>query len=409
MQGETCKDLPVNNDKSGLNPFLNGKKPDISGHCDPLFQAVADVFEQNLTQRGADGEVGASCAVVIDGEMIVDLWGGYADVEEDRAWQEDTLCCCWSVSKTAGALLTLRMIDQGLIDPNAPVADYWPAFAANGKDGVLVRHLLNHTAGLSYVDADLADGQVSDWNTMIAALEQTSLNWTAGSQLGYLNMTQGYLLAGLCSQVNGGRRLAQFWQEELAQPLGLDWHFAVPDDVIPRLATVYQIDPTMFTKIIDANPETNFAKSMKGRDPNETYDSMTWRKAENGAGTGHTNARTMAKLYSALARDGSLNGVTVLSKDALTMASTETVREQCAVNALELRFSLGFEMNCAPVTPMGQGDRCFGYAGAGGSYAFADPDTKLGFGFSHNVMHQGVGPGPCGLPLVEAAVAQAYA
>ncbi len=396
-------------EETGLNPFLNGKKPEVFGQCDPQFQSVADVFEQNLTERGANGEVGAGCAVMIDGDLVVDLWGGYADVEQDRIWQEDTLCCCWSVSKTAGALLTLRMIDQGHLTLDAPVAEYWPAFATNSKEGVLVRHLLNHTAGLSYVDAELSEGQVSDWNAMTRALEQTSLNWPAGSQLGYLNMTQGYLLAGLCSNVNGGRRLAQFWQEELAQPLDLDWHFAVPDDVIPRLAAVYQSDPTMFTRIIDADPETNFAKSMKGRDPDETYDNATWRKAENGAGTGHTNARTMAKLYGALANGGSLNGVSILSEDALTLACTETVREQCAVNGLELRFSHGFEMNCPPVTPMGPGDRCFGYAGAGGSYAFADPDTKLGFGFSHNVMHQGVGPGPCGLPLVEAAIAQAYA
>lgn len=399
----------MTSEESGLNPFLNGKKPDVFGQCDPKFQSIADVFEKNLTGRGTNGEVGASCAVVIDGDLVVDLWGGYADAKEGRVWQKDTLCCCWSVSKTTGALLTLRLIDQGLLDLDAPVADYWPAFATNGKEGVLVRHLLNHTAGLSYVDADLAEGQVSDWSVMIEALEQTSLNWDPGSQLGYLNMTQGYLLAGLCSKVNGGRRLAQFWQEELAQPLGLDWHFAVPDDVIPRLATVYQHDPTMFTRIIESDPDTNFAKSMKGRDPGETYDSIAWRKAENGAGTGHTNARAMAKLYGALTPGSSLNGVSILSEGTLALAHTETVRQQCLVNGLELRFSHGFEMNCPPVTPMGSGDRCFGYAGAGGSYAFADPDTKLGFGFSHNVMHQGVGPGPCGLPLVEATIAQVYA
>lgn len=409
MQDETCEDLPVTEEESGLSPFLKGKSPGIFGHCDPKFQGVADIFEQNLTDRGHNGDVGASCAVVINGEPVIDLWGGYADVERDQVWQKDTLCCCWSVSKTAGTLLTLRMIDQGLLDLDTAVAEYWPAFATNGKDSVLVRHLLNHTAGLSFVDAELAPGQVSDWDVMIETIEQTSLNWDAGSQLGYLNMTQGYLLAGLCFKVNGGRRLAQFWQDEVAGPLDIDWHFAVPDDITPRLATVYQSDPTQFGKMIDANPDSIFAKSMKGRDPDETYNTKTWRKAENGAGTGHTNARAMAKLYGALANDGSLNGITILSPETLELASTETVRETCAVNTLELRFSHGFELNCPPVTPMGQGDRCFGYAGAGGSYTFADPDIKLGFGFSHNVMHTGVGPGPCGLPLVEAVLEQAYA
>ena len=405
MQAENCEDIPVTNTQTGLNPFLDGKTPEVFGRCDPSFQAVADVFEKNLTQRGTNGDVGASCSVMIDGELAVDLWGGYADVSQDQIWQEDTLCCCWSVSKTIGAVLTLMLIDRGLLNLEAPVAEYWPEFSTHGKSTILIRHLLNHTAGVSYVDAALTPGQANDWDAMIRAIEQSSPNWPAGTQLGYLNMTQGYLLAGLCSKVNGGRRLAQFLQEDLAEPLDLDWHFAVPDDVMPRLATVYQLDPTLFARLIKEHPESTFSKSMKGRDPDETYNSVQWRKAENGAGTGHTSARAMAKLYGTLARGGSLNGFTVLSADPLTWASTQSVREKCSVNGIEMRFSLGFEMNCPPITPMGTGDRCFGYIGAGGSYAFADPDTKLGFGYSHNVMHPGVGPGPCGLPLVNAVMA----
>lgn len=392
-----------------LSPFLNSLVPQVFGTCDPKFQAVADVFEQNLTVRGGQGDVGASCAVMIDGEMVVDLWGGYADVTEQRVWQEDTLCCCWSVSKTVGTVLTLMMVDRGLIDLDAPVAAYWPEFGANGKDAVLVRHVLNHTAGVSYVDAAIQPGKVNDWDTMIAAIEATAPNWPAGTQLGYLNMTHGYLLGELCTRVNGGRRLAQFFQEDLAQPLNLDWFFSAPDDVIPRLATVYQLDPDLFARLIEGDPDSAFAKSMKGRDPAETYNSLTWRKAENGAGTSHANARAIARLYGTLARGGTLDGVEILSADRLAQAQTQTVREKDAVSGLEMRFSTGFEMNCPPATPMGPSDRCFGYIGAGGSYAFADPDKKLGFGYSHNVMHQGVGPGPCGLPLVEAAMHTAYA
>lgn len=391
-----------------LNPFLNSKTPQVFGTCDPAFQNVADVFEQNLTSRGEEGDVGASCAVMIDGKLAVDLWGGYADVAEDSVWQEDTLCCCWSVSKSIGAVLTLMMVDRGLMDIDTPVAAYWPEFAANGKDKILVRHVLDHTSGVSFVDTDLQPGEVNDWDKMIAAIEATAPNWPAGAQLGYQNMTQGYLLGELCARVNGGRRLAQFFQDELAQPLGLDWHFAVPDDVLPRLATVYQIDPMLFTRIIADDPESVFAKSMKGRDPNETYNSLTWRKAENGAGTSHTNARSMARLYGALARGGALDGVQVLSEETLALAQRESVKDKDAVNGLDMRFSTGFEMNCPPATPMGPCDLSFGYIGAGGSYAFADPNKKLGFGYSHNVMHQGVGPGPCGRPLVEAVMEIAY-
>ena len=388
--------------ETGPSPFLNGKTPDVFGRYDAAFQAVADTFEQNLTSRGANGDVGASCAVMIDGELVVDLWGGFADVEQDTAWEADTLCCCWSVSKTIGAVLTLMMVDRALIDIDAPVAQYWPEFAANGKEAILVRHLLDHTAGVSYVDVPLNPGDTNDWVTMVGAIEQTSPNWPAGTQLGYLNMTQGYLLGELCARVNGGRRLAEFLREDLAEPFGLDWHFAVPDDLMPRLATVYQTDPGAFGRLIAKNPQSTFAKSMKGRDPNETYNSTRWRKAENGAGTSHTNARAMAKLYGALAEGR------ILEPNTLNFAQTESVRQTCAVNGIEMRFSLGFEMNCAPITPMGPGKRSFGYIGAGGSFAFADPEARLGFGYSHNVMHQGLGPGPCGLPLVEETVASVY-
>lgn len=409
MQDETTEDSTVTAINSGLHPFMGGKTPSISGYCDPAFQAVADVFEVNLMNRGDAGDVGASCAVTLDGETVVDLWGGFADVESHRAWDEDTLCCCWSVSKTIGAVLTLRMIDQGLLDLDEPVAKYWPAFGANGKDHILVRHLLDHTAGLSYLDADLQAGDTNKWDVMIRAIEESAPNWEAGSKLGYLNMTQGYLLAGLCAKVNGGRRLAQFLKEELASPLNLDWHFSVSDENLKRVATVYQTDPALFSRIIEKDPTTTFAKSMKGRDPNETYNSSQWHKAENGAGTGHTNARAMAKLYGALARGGSLDGFTVLSDAAMHLASSESVREPCAVNGFEMRFSQGFEMHCPPVTPMGRCDRSFGYIGAGGTFAFADPDAKLGFGYSHNLMHTGIGPGSCGLPLVDAAINSAYA
>lgn len=387
--------------ENGLNPFLEGKTPSVFGHCDPQFQAVADVFEHNLVDKGVNGDVGAACAVMVEGDLVVDLWGGYADVTEDRVWQENTLCCCWSVSKTIGALLTLMMVDRGLIDIDAPVANYWPAFGANSKDRILVRHLLDHTAGVSYVDSDLSPGEANEWDKMVPAIERTEPNWPAGTQLGYLNMTQGYLLGELCNRVNGGRRLAQFLQEELAEPLGLDWHFAVPKNMFDRIASVYQSDPGLFTRVIEANPDSTFAKSMRGRDPNETYNSAAWRGAENGAGTSHTNARAMAKLYGALANGGTHKDFRILSEKTLSLAQTESVRETCAINGIEMRFSLGFEMNCPPATPMGPGNKCFGYIGAGGSYAFADPERKLGFGYSHNVMHPGLGPGPCGLPLVE--------
>ncbi len=130
----------MSNKKYNLNPYLLGNIAEIRGKCDPLFQKVADTFEQNFLYRGIDGEIGASCAVIIDGELVVDLWGGFAEPKTLTEWHENTICCCWSVSKTIGSVLTLMMIDQGLLNPNEPVAAYWPEFSKNGKEGILVKH-----------------------------------------------------------------------------------------------------------------------------------------------------------------------------------------------------------------------------------------------------------------------------
>lgn len=387
-----------------MNPFLQGRKPEVFGRCDPKFQGVADVFADNFAKRGEQGEVGASCAVMLDGDLVVDLWGGYADVAAARAWDKDTLTCCWSVSKGLGAALGLIMVDRGKLDLDAPVARYWPAFAKNGKDKILVRHLFDHRAAVTFVDAALKPGDIYDWDVMVRAIEDTAPNWPPGEKAVYLNMTQGYLLGGLCEKINGGKRLAQALRDDLAGPLKLDWHFAVPDDVLPRLARVYQLPSAGFTEFLAKNPDSIFAKSMKGRDPAEDYNSLKWRKAEIGSGSSHTNARAMARLYGCLARGGELDGVRVMSADTLSHATTEAVRGPDPIFGVELKFSTGFEMDCPPATPMGGGGRAFGYLGAGGSFAFADPDLKLGFGYSHNFMHMGVGPGPCGGPLVEAVM-----
>ena len=390
-----------------MNPLLEGKKPEIFGRCDPAFRAVADAFEQAFFERGDQGEVGATCAVMIDGELVVDLWGGFADVGRDRGWSEDTLVCCWSVNKALCATLGLMLVEQGVLDLDTPVAHYWPEFAGKGKEGVLVRHFLEHRSGVSYVDADLAPGATYEWETMVQAIEETSPNWPAGEKHGYQNLTMGYLTGELFARVNGGRRLARFVREDLAGPLGLDWHFAVPDEVMPRLATVYRIPDESVAAMVAADPDSVFARSMRGSDPEEDYNSRAWHKAQMGAGSGHCNARAMARLFSCLSRGGELDGARILSEDTLELATRQAALGLDAVIGMDMRYSTGFEMSCPPAMPIGPSDSAFGYIGAGGALGFADPTVRLGFGYAHNFMHMGVGPGPCGLPMTEAAIAAA--
>ena len=387
-----------------MNLLLGTLRPEIYGHCDTRFQAVADQFEQAFHTADADGEVGATCAVMLDGELVVDLWGGFADVARAAAWQQDTLVCCWSVSKALCATLTLLLVDEGKLDLDAPVARYWPEFGAHGKAGVLVRHLLDQRAGLCVLAPELEPGDAYDWDTMVAAIEASPSVWAPGTQAAYHNLTYGYLLGELCARVNGGRRLGRFLREDLAQPLDLDWHLGLPDDLLDRVATVHQPAEASLAAALDLDADSLFVRSMQGSDPEEDYNSSAWRQAEMGSGSGHGNARAMARLFGCLARGGELDGSRILSAETLALASVQTSRGIDPVMGIEMRFSTGFELACPPVTPMGPSDQAFGYIGAGGAFGFADPSVKLGFGYSPNFMHLGVGPGRWGLALSQAAI-----
>jgi CubicO group peptidase (beta-lactamase class C family) len=362
-----------------MNPFLQGLRPDIHGSVDPAFAQVREVFEANFFERGADGEVGASCHVMVDGRTVVDLYGGYAEPEAGRRWERNTIACSWSVGKAALTTLGLMLVDQGKLELDAPVCRYWPEFGQNGKEGVLVRHLFDHRCGVSYVDAPLQEGDLYDWDTMVRAIEQTSPNFPPGSQELYLNMTHGYLLGELFRRVNGGRRIAQFLREELSGPLDLDWQFALSDADIARTAKVYQKTPAGIMQMVTANPDTVFARSMRGFRLDEDFNTLAWRKAEIGSGSIHGNARSLARMWSALVRGGELG--------------------------VPIRFSTGYEMNCPPAHPMGPNPDAFGFWGAGGVFGFADPATLLSFGYSMNYMHPALELGPRGGPLVDAAVA----
>jgi CubicO group peptidase (beta-lactamase class C family) len=350
--------------------------------------------------HGSDSEVGASFAVIWNGELLVDLWGGFKDVATEEPWQQDTLVCCWSVSKSLCSTLGLGLVDAGLLDLDAPVCAYWPEFGQNGKADILVRHLFEHRAPVVFVDADLQAGDVFDWDIMVQAIETTAPNWPIGPQPAYLNLTYGYLLGELFSRVNGGQRLGQFVRNQLTKPRNLDWHFEVPDDVLPRLATVYQDPPIDMGLPPDSIP----MKSMKGYDPDVDYNSLAYHKAEMGSGSSHTNARGMAQLYAMLIQDTAAFGPKLLTDKTLALASTEAAAGDDPVVLTPMRYSTGFELTCPPALPLGPSDQAFGYIGAGGSLAFADPTTGLSIGYSANFMHMGLGPGPCGLPLVEAAL-----
>ncbi|MCU1343742.1 MAG: EstA family serine hydrolase [Acidimicrobiia bacterium] len=331
----------------------------IEGFCDPKFKAVQDVFAQNWELFA---EVGASVAATVDGVPVFDLWGGWADAARERPWQRDTIVVVASTTKGLTGICGNIAIDRGLLDPEAPAATYWPEFAANGKGDVPVKYLFNHTVGLP----DLAPGvNILDWEEVVESLAAAAPKWTPGTKLAYHSITYGFLVGELVRRVTG-QSLGSFLRSEVCEPLGADAWIGLPEALDERVAELVGADV--------------------GGDPQ-------FRRAEIPAGNGHTNARALARIYSALACGGSIDGVHLLSKQAIDDATFASVTgpwegglEQVIAMfpaLYSLRFSRGFKMN-STFTWMGPNSNAFGDAGSGGSISFADPVARVSFGYAQN-------------------------
>ncbi|HVA44106.1 MAG TPA: serine hydrolase domain-containing protein [Acidimicrobiales bacterium] len=376
--------------------------PEIHGTVSAGFEPVKDAFEANFRDHG---EVGAACAVSLDGAMVVDLWAGNAD-RHGRPWEKDTLVNVYSTTKGLTALCAHILADRGEIDFDAPVSEYWPEFAQAGKDGMPVRYLLTHQAGLPVIDADLAPGSALDWGRMIEAMEHQAPVWEPGSKQGYHAVTFGWLVGEVVRRVAGAARFGDFLAEAVVAPLGLDMFVGTPASEHHRVADLVreQLNGTA-AAMQPTTDETPEAKAMRERvmamfTPGSMAfrslglasppfaagnNSPEWRSAELPAANGHTNARSLARLYGALARGGEVDGVRLLSAGAVKRAAAEEVCSPDAVLVMETRRSLGF-MLPVPGQPDNRGPNSFGHAGAGGSLGYADPDRGIGFGYTMNKM-----------------------
>src|SRR5215216_5146960 len=212
----------------------------IHGTCASQFAEVRNEFERNFAERG---EVGASVHLTVDGETVVDLWGGVADPSSGRPWTEDTLIHVWSCTKGATALCAHILASRGELDLDAPVMRYWPEFGKNGKEGVLVRHLLNHQAGLPAIREPLPPGAFYDWEYMTDALAREEPFWPPGTQHGYHGLTFGYLVGEVVRRVSG-RPLGEFFRDEVTGPLGIEFWLGLPEELEPRVAPMIPVDPT---------------------------------------------------------------------------------------------------------------------------------------------------------------------
>jgi CubicO group peptidase (beta-lactamase class C family) len=384
------------------------------GLCDDRFTAVGDEFVRNFAERG---EVGATVAVFVGGELVVDLWGGTLDQEGTRPWERDTLCVIMSCTKGITALCAHLLASVRELDFDATVATYWPEFATNGKEKVLVRHLLNHQAGLPGLRDWLPDGAFYDWDGMVERLAAEAPMWEPGTRHGYHGMTFGFLVGEVVRRV-AGMGIGDFVAKEIAGPLGLDLHLGLPE---PEHARVSPFHPP--TPPPDGAPLSRYHQTMMS-DPTSPAFLMT---ANTGGyllpgawdappalsavlpSTGCvSNARNVAAVYNAVVHDRKVGRFELAADDLVRMGAAESATGEDVVLFSPGRWTLGFHKSGA--TPVGVdpeirialSEDAFGHSGFGGSMAFADPGCDLAFAYVMNQMAGDMGLGPTGQSLVDA-------
>ncbi|WP_062641405.1 serine hydrolase domain-containing protein [Streptomyces maremycinicus] len=358
---------------------------DLQGSYDDLFTAVPTALATLLD----GGDVGGSVAVFVDGEPVVDVWGGVADPARGIPWQRDTLVNVWSVTKTMTALCALVLIDRGELDPDAPVTRYWPEFAAAGKEAVLVRHLLWHTAGLPDWEGPVAE--IYDWPAATARLAAQAPQWEPGSAAGYHSLTQGFLVGEVLRRITG-RSPGAFFADEIAGPLGADFRMGLPAEHDHRVAPT--VPPPGRDEDYTAGAARRAPRPGSPTAPADSTDSgsptaptairlrdgngMAWRRAQIPAASGFGNARSVALVQSAMACGGSVRGVRLLSRAGCDRAWEEQFSGEDRVLGMPISWGLGY----------GRFGGTYGWGGWGGSTVMIEPESRMVVAYVTNQMRE---------------------
>ncbi|WP_307165110.1 serine hydrolase domain-containing protein [Streptomyces rishiriensis] len=372
---------------------------DLRGAYDDLFAAVPTALAALLD----GGDVGGSVAVFVDGEPVVDVWGGFADAARTVPWQRDTIVNVWSVTKTMTALCALVLADRGELDPDAPVARYWPEFATAGKEAVLVRHLLSHTAGLPDWDGPVAE--IYDWQAATTRLAAQAPQWEPGSAAGYHSLTQGFLVGEVVRRITG-RSPGEFFADEIAGPLGADFRMGLPAEHDHRVAPTVPPPSRDEDYIAGAarsapartapNPSSSTAPNASSGPSAATAataaagpsvptairlrdgNSVAWRRAQIPAASGFGNARSVALVQSAMACGGTVRGVRLLSRAGCDRAWEEQFSGEDRVLGMPISWGLGY----------GRFGGTYGWGGWGGSMVMIEPEARMVVAYVTNQMRE---------------------
>ncbi|MER6911204.1 serine hydrolase domain-containing protein [Streptomyces sp. NPDC000594] len=364
----------------------------INGEVAEGFEPVREAFAENFARRE---DIGAAVCVYQDGRPVVDLWAGVADPDTGRPWERGTLQLVYSATKGATATVAHLLAQRGALDLDAPVAEYWPEFAANGKAEIPVRWLLSHQAGLVALDQPVPLDEALAWHPMTAALAAQHPQWTPGTAHGYHGRTWGWLVGEVIRRVSG-RTPGRFFAEEIAAPLGLDFFIGLPAGERDRVSRMVYRKPDVDLTTV---PEESVPEDLRDlvaawRDPNSLsnrafavtdpanidFDSPEVQAAELPSSNGIGTAHALARMYAALI--GEVDGVRLLTPETLASATEEQASGQDRVMLAPSRFSTGYMLPTTTI-PM-TGPSAFGHTGRGGSLGFADPKRGIAFGYVMN-------------------------
>ena len=371
----------------------------IHGTCDPQFAEVKATFERNFTERN---DVGASVAVSIEGEYVVDLWGGHRDRAQTLPWEQDTIVNVYSTTKTMAAITLLLLADRGELDLYAPVKTYWPEFAQNGKDRVEVRHFMSHSAGLPGMDEPMRGSAVYDWEKMVDALARQAPWWEPGTASGYHALTQGHLLGEVVQRVTG-RSIGAFFAEEIAGPLGADFHIGTGPEHDHRIGELVQPRADGAADVGEADADSIAARTFKNpRIDARESGAEAWRRAEIPAANGHGNARSVVGVQTLVANLGSAFGKRLMSEAGTRAIFDEQTNGRDLVLGAPIRFGMGYGLT-SDILPMGPNENIAYWGGWGGSTAVIDQDARMCVSYVMNRMAGNLMGDVRGFKLLQAA------
>ncbi|KAL3870979.1 hypothetical protein ACJMK2_039004 [Sinanodonta woodiana] len=379
-------------------PGLWRQRPplNIDGYFHPDFKNVADVFREWFQVRGEDD--GVAFTLYHKGELVLDMWGGYADLESERPWHKDTISEVFSATKGVAAIVVATMVEKGLLDYKKPVSHYWPEFAQNGKDNITVEMLVSHQGGLLLLDNPIYYRDLKDNITRVEeSLVKQKPVFPPGSAHGYHALTFGVYVDRLVAKADSKRRtMEEIFQEDIAKPFDIDFYMNTPKPEYHRVARLHS--PTLWATIktwilepqriwnflkmwINKNPYLNGAFSViSGINKVEGHNSPDVREVTVSSYSGTGSARGLAKLYGILANGGSTDGKQLLSKSTIEQLSIPAVSgQEVLFNIKGITFGLGTMLKNNT-----KGQYMFGHAGLGGQEGYGDLNTGLGIGFITN-------------------------